>query len=160
MFRFRARKCHALPSGRSQGGYSLIEVLVTTSLAATLVGVAGTSLPSMLSSHALHSATFQVIEDLRLARQRAIATNGRARIVFGSGSYLVRRENPAGSGNYVTDGASRQLPNGVSVEVDPDEDPTFDSRGLTAQPYTITLSNDHDTTRTITVTAIGRVNVD
>ena len=158
MLPFRSCTCHILPSGRSQAGYSLIEVLVTTSLAATLVGVAGTNLPPMLASHALQNATFQVIEDLRLARQRAIATNGSARIVFGSGSYVVQRENSAGS--YVADGGSRQLPNGISVEVDPDEDPTFDSRGLTAQPYTITLSNIYDTTRNITVTAIGRVNVD
>ncbi len=160
MFLFRSRTCHGRPSRRSEAGYSLIEVLVTTSLAATLVGVAGTNLPSMLASNSLQNASFQVIEDLRLARQRAIATNGRARIVFGSGSYVVRRENPAGSETYVTDGGSRQLPRGITVAVAPNESPTFDSRGLAVQPYTITLTNAYATTRTITVTAIGRVNVD
>jgi hypothetical protein len=71
----------------------------------------------------------------------------------------VRRESPAGSGTYVDDGAPRSLPSGVAVSASPG-DPIFDSRGLTAQPYTLIVQNGYETSKTITVTGIGRINVD
>jgi prepilin-type N-terminal cleavage/methylation domain-containing protein len=60
---------------------------------------------------------------------------------------------------YVDDGAPQSMPAGVTIESDP-VDPTFDSRGLMTQPYTITLTNSQSTTKTIDLTIIGRINVD
>jgi Tfp pilus assembly protein FimT len=142
----------------SRAGYSLIEILVACALAGALFGAAAPRLPPMMASFALRNTTFQVANDLRLARQRAIATNGKGRIVFSSGSYRLRRESPVGSNTFVDDGAPRPVPAGTSLSSD-SGDPTFDSRGLTNAPYAITVNNGYST-KTITVSAIGRVAVD
>jgi Tfp pilus assembly protein FimT len=120
------------------------------------MGTAIPRMPAMLGSFALQNTTFEIANDLRLARERAVATNGKGRIVFASDTYQLRRETSPG--NYVDDGAVRSLPSNTSVTSAP-VDPTFDSRGLVAAPYTITVANGYST-KTITVTAIGRVVVD
>jgi prepilin-type N-terminal cleavage/methylation domain-containing protein len=142
-----------------QAGFSLMEVLVAVALVTIVFAAAGPSISAMRGSFELQNATFQIANDLRLARERAIATNGKGRIVFSSDSYLLRRESPVGSGTYVDDGAPFSLPVGVTASSNP-ANPTFDSRGLTAQPYTITLTNTAANQKTITVTAIGRISVD
>lgn len=140
----------------SQSGYSLIEVLVGCALGGVLMAAALPQLPRMWSSFQLQNATFQVANDLRLARERALVTNGKGRIVFSSASYQLRRESPVGSGTYVNDGASIPLPSTASVSSNP-VNPTFDARGLApAAPYTITVSNG-TSTKTITVSTVGRV---
>ena len=143
----------------SHGGYSLIEVLVACSLAGVVMAAALPQLPRLWSTFQLQNATFQVANDLRLARERALATNGKGRIVFASTTYQLRRESPVGSGTYVNDGAAMQLPSTTSLTSSP-VNPTFDARGLApAAPYTITLSNG-TSTKTITVSTVGRVTVD
>jgi prepilin-type N-terminal cleavage/methylation domain-containing protein len=142
----------------SHAGYTLIEVLMACVIVGVVLSAAVPQLPRMLRSYDLQNTTFRIVNDLRLARERAIATNGKGRIVFGSGNYQRRREDPVGSGTYVDDGGVVDVPDGTTVTPNP-VDPTFDSRGLATAPYTITLDNGY-TTKTITVTAIGRVNVD
>jgi len=122
------------------------------------MGTAIPRMPVLLGTFAIQNTTFEIANDLRLARQRAVATNGKGRIVFGSDTYQLRRETPIGSGTYVDDGAVRPLPSNTSVTSAP-ANPTFDSRGLVAAPYTITVANGYST-KTITVTVIGRVVVD
>ncbi len=146
------------PTLRTDRGYSLMELLVACAIAGAVMGAAAPRIPAMLSSFALQNTTFQIANDLRLARERAIATNGKGRIVFASGNYRLRRETPPGSDSYVDDGAVRTVPDGTTVTPNP-VDPTFDSRGLVTAPYTITIANASNT-KTITVTAIGRVVVD
>lgn len=150
------RSCHRIVW--THQGYSLMEVLVACAIAGAVMGAAAPRLPTMLASFALQNTTFQIANDLRLARERAIATNGKGRIVFGAGNYQIRRESPVGSGTYVEDGGVRTVPAGTTVTPNP-LNPTFDSRGLVAAPYTITIANA-STIKTITVTAIGRVVVD
>jgi Tfp pilus assembly protein FimT len=123
------------------------------------MGAAAPRLPAMLTSFSLRNTTFQIANDLRLTRERAITTNGKGRIVFATnGNYQIRRESPPGSGTFVDDGAVRSVPDGTTVTPNP-LDPTFDSRGLVTAPYTITVAHG-STTKTITVTAIGRIQVD
>jgi prepilin-type N-terminal cleavage/methylation domain-containing protein len=147
------------PHRDPQAGFSLIEVLVAIALMTVVFAAAFPSISTMRGSFELQNATFQVANDLRLARQRAIATNGKGRIVFSSDTYQLRRESPVGSGTYVNDGAVFPLPVGVTASSNP-ANPTFDSRGLVVQPYTITLTNTAGTEKAITVTAIGRISVD
>ena len=141
----------------SQRGYSLIEVLVGCALAGVVMTAAVPTIPPMLASFQLQNATFEIANDLRLARERAVTTNGKGRIVFGTTNYQLRRESPVGSGTYVNDGASHSLPSNTTATSNP-ANPTFDSRGLTSAGYTITVANAYST-KTITVSAIGRVAV-
>jgi prepilin-type N-terminal cleavage/methylation domain-containing protein len=142
----------------SAKGYSLIELLVACALVGVVLSAASTRLPVMLNSFALQNATFQIANDLRLARARAIATNGKGRITFASTTYQARRESPVGSGTYVSDGALQSLPTGITVASNP-VNPTFDSRGLMTQTYTITLTSPQSHTKTIALTALGRISV-
>jgi Tfp pilus assembly protein FimT len=136
-----------------------MEVLVACALVSLVLAAAGPSISAMRNSFELQNATFQVANDLRLARERAIATNGKGRMVFAVTEYQLKRESPVGSGTYVNDGAVFELPTGVTAASNP-ANPTFDSRGLTAQAYTITLTNSAGTAKTISVTVIGRISVD
>jgi prepilin-type N-terminal cleavage/methylation domain-containing protein len=138
-------------------GFTLVEVLVAVIVAGVIVAAGAPAIPRLLSSFSLRNTTFAVAQELRLARQRAVTARTNARITFSSSSYLRQRESPAGSNTYITDGATVSLPSGITVTSDP-VNPTFDRRGLIAQPYTITVT-DGTYTKTLTVAGIGRVDV-
>ncbi len=115
-------------------------------------------IPRTIASFSLQNATFAVAQELRVARQRAITTRAKARIEFPSTTtYKRRRESPAGSNTYVDDGGVTTLPSGVTASSNP-VNPTFDRRGLIANAYTVTLT-DGSLTKTVTVTGIGRIDV-
>jgi len=134
----------------------MLETLISVALAGIVTGASASSLPPMLAAFSRQNAIAQVAGDLRLARERAVTSNGKARVVFSADSYTLQRENPAGSAVYIDDGAPQPLPVGITVSANP-VDPTFDSRGLTTQNYAITLTDRYDRSQTITVTGIGRV---
>jgi prepilin-type N-terminal cleavage/methylation domain-containing protein len=142
----------------SSAGFTLFEVLITVVLAGVITAAAATRMPVMLSSFALQNATFAVAQELRVARQRAVTMGARARVTIASDQYIRRRESPPASNTYVDDGAVETMPNGVTLSVNP-SDPIFDRRGLTAQPYTVTLTDAYSNTKTVTVNGIGRVDV-
>ena len=145
--------------GVSQAGYTFIEMAVTLSIVGVVSATGMTRVPRLLSSYNVSGSATQVVNDLRLARMRAVTQNARARLRFtGASTYVRERESPAGSNAYVTDGPPNTLPTGVSVSVTPGT-PTYDSRGLATQQYTLTVTNSYGTTRTVTVTGIGRVNL-
>lgn len=144
--------------GGSQAGYTFIEMAVTLALVGVVSATGAAHIPRMLASYDLSATATRVANDIRLVRMRAVTQNARARLLFTGSTYAPERESPAGTGTYVADGATTTLPSGVTVTVTPG-DPTFDSRGLTTQPYTVTVTNTYGTTRTITVTSIGRVNL-
>ena len=154
--------CHERTAGSGvaiwrQAGFSFVELLVTLAIGGILAAVAAPRIPVMLASYDVAEATRQVALDLRLARGRAITSNGHARLQFDGYTYTPQRESAPGSGTYVSDGALQKLASTVTVTTNPGA-PTFDSRGLTTQAYTVTLSNSYGTTKTITVTTIGRIN--
>ncbi|MBI3770913.1 MAG: GspH/FimT family pseudopilin [Deltaproteobacteria bacterium] len=147
----------AAATGR-QAGFSFIEVVVTAAIVSLLAATAVPRIPVMLATYDLTEATQEVALDLRLARARAITSNGHARLQFDGQTYTRQRESTPGSGAYVSDGAPQDLPGNVTVTTNP-ATPTFDSRGLTTQPYTVTFTSSYGSTKTITVTTIGRINV-
>lgn len=139
-------------------GYSLIEVAVVLALVGIVTATGLPRLPRMLAAYDLSNGAQQLANDLRLARMRAVTSGDKARIQFGTGNYVPERESEPGSGAFPPDGATQMLPSSVTVASAP-ADPTFDSRGFAVQPYTITLTSKYGETKTITVTSIGRVNV-
>ncbi len=155
--------CHERTAGLAsaiwrRAGFSIIELMATMAIGAIVMAVAAPRIPVMLATYDVSEAARQIALDLRLARGRAIATNSHARLQFDVQSYLPQRESPANSNAYVTDGGLQRVATTVTIATNPGN-PIFDSRGLTTQAYTITLSNGYGTTKTITVTTIGRVNV-
>ena len=142
-----------------EAGFTLIEVLTACALMTVVFAAALPRISAMRASFDVQSTTFQIANDLRLARERAITTNGKGRVAFSSSNYQVRRESPVGSGTYVNDGGSVPLPTGVTASSNP-TNPTFDSRGIPASAYTITVTKAGATAKTITVNVIGRINVD
>lgn len=143
---------------KTQGGYSVIELAVALGLFGILWAMGAPSIPLLLSSYDLSNTTQQVMSDLRRARARAITTNAQARLQFGSGAYVIERESPRGSGSYVVEGGKVSLPATVHVSAAP-VDPTFNSRGLLTVPTTITVRGAYGKTKTLTVSAIGRVTI-
>jgi prepilin-type N-terminal cleavage/methylation domain-containing protein len=139
-------------------GFTLVEVVVACALMTLVFAAALPRIVTLRASFDVQNTTFQIANDLRLARERAITTNGKGRVAFSSTNYQVRRESPVGSGIYVADGGSVSFPHGVTALSSP-INPTFDSRGIPVAPYTITVSKTGATAKTITVTAIGRINV-
>ena len=153
--------CHERTPGSGvaiwrQAGFSFVELMVTLAIGGILAAVAAPRIPVMLASYQVAEATRQVALDLRLSRGRAITSNGHARLEFDGHTYTPKLESAPGT--YVSDGALQKLASTVTVTTDPGP-PTFDSRGLTTQAYTVTLTSSYGTAKTITVTMIGRVNV-
>lgn len=143
---------------RRQGGFSMIETLTAAALVGVMAMIAMPRIPRMIGVYDVSNTASQIALDIRLARERAITTNAKARLQLTSTNYTPQRESPAGSNTFVSDGAVTNLPNGVTVTTNPDT-PTFDSRGLTTAAYTVTITNSYGDTKTITVTTIGRINV-
>ncbi|SRR6266404_1134767 len=145
-------------SRRRQGGFSAVETLVVAGLTGIVAMMGMPRIPRMVAEYDVANTASQIALDLRLARERALTTNARARLNIGSTAYTPQRESPSGSGTYVSDGGVQNLANGITVTTDPST-PIFDSRGLTAQAYTVTVTNAYGDAKTITVTTIGRINV-
>lgn len=67
----------AIPYGRPDQGFSLIELLVAISIAALLVTIAAPSLAQLVTSLQLSAASNTFVSGLHLARSEAIKRNGR-----------------------------------------------------------------------------------
>ncbi len=149
------RFTHAI---RRQDGFSIVETLVVAGLAGIVAAMAVPRIPRMVAVYDAATTASQIALDLRLTRERAVTTNAKARITFSSTAYQPQRESPAGSGTYISDGAQQDLTSGITVTTNPST-PIFDSRGLTTQAYTVTVTNAYGDSKTVTVSAIGRINV-
>lgn len=88
---------HSTRRPRSDGGFSLIELVVVMVIAAVMAAVAVPTLSSLASTRSSAAARL-LVRDLSYARERAIATGLRTWIVFnvGTHSYTLLQE-PSGS---------------------------------------------------------------
>ena len=143
---------------RGQDGFTIVELVVVAGLAGIVAAIAVPRVPRMVAVYDAANMASQIALDLRLARERAVTTNAKARLSFSTTAYQPQRESPAGSGTYISDGAQQNLANGITVTTNPST-PIFDSRGLTTQAYTLTITNAYGDSKTITVSVIGRINV-
>ena len=139
-------------------GFTIVELVVVAGLAGIVAAIAVPRVPRMVAVYDAANMASQIALDLRLARERAVTTNAKARLSFSTTAYQPQRESPAGSGTYISDGAQQNLANGITVTTNPST-PIFDSRGLTTQAYTLTITNAYGDSKTITVSVIGRINV-
>ena len=109
--------------------------------------------------YALSGAAHQIVGDLELARQRAIARNKRFRVNFNAsaGSYVLEREEAPSS--FVADGATQKLPHGAVLGTVNPGNPIFDTRGMLAAGVTLSVTVPNAGTRTVTINVLGKTTV-
>lgn len=100
MGRFRSSGCPGAtpPDGRSEGGFSLIEVLIVLAILSTLMALGSFALISFWRAQQLTGATNELLTDLRDAQARARSEETPFKVIFdvGADTYEVwRMPDPA-----------------------------------------------------------------
>ena len=140
-------------------GFTLVELVITVGLIAALSGIVVPAVVDSMRRYSLITASQQVISTIRAARVQAIGRNATLRVRFNF---------PAGGQYQVLDGADEAvgdvqfLPTGANFgSISGDIEITTSGRVVpmtgAATAATIVVSNDDGQTRTITVSASGRV---
>lgn len=143
----------------------MIELMVAVAVAAIMVSAVSLGFRGMMSATSLDAASRDVSAHLALARMRAVANLGRARLAFSpqlNAHWLEVFDDSAGG--FVVEGPVVNLPQGVSVSSGDDglAAPTsvfyvrFNSRGSAVDPsgtfvgeQSISLCDGHDTVRIV-----------
>jgi len=109
--------------------------------------------------YALSGAAHQIVGDLELARQRAIARNKRFRVNFNAsaGSDVLEREEAPSS--FVADGATQKLPHGAVLGTVNPGNPIFDTRGMLAANTNVPVTVTGAGTKTVTINVLGRTTI-
>ena len=142
---------------RAQRGVTLIEAVITVAMTAVALTISVPQFRTLRGPYQITAATHQVVAAVEGARLRAIARNVRYRVSFGAqgSSYTVERE--ATLNNFVAEGGTQALPNGVRASTG--IAPLFDTRGMLAAPVTVTLTATAVPTKTITINALGQATI-
>jgi Tfp pilus assembly protein FimT len=138
---------------RGQEGFSLIQLLVTTTIVALLLGAASPNIASVSRVYGVRSAARQVYGELQKARMAAVTENRSYTFaVDDSGtSYSV---GPSGAAVSKALYASSQ---GVTISAA--NALTFTSTGTTSTTATITVTNPWGDTVGVSVSPGGRVRI-
>ncbi|TMA83640.1 MAG: hypothetical protein E6J71_20100 [Deltaproteobacteria bacterium] len=144
---------------RGSRGTSLLEVLTASAIMATVLGIGVPRLVMLRAPYALSGAAHQIVGDLELARQRAIARNKRFRVNFNAsaGSYVLEREEAPSS--FVADGATQKLPHGAVLGTVNPGNPIFDTRGMLAANTNVPVTVTGAGTKTVTINVLGRTTI-
>ncbi len=145
---------------KSQRGFTLLETLVTASIAGTLAAVTVPGMSSALNSHRLTAGLRGAVGSIRVARSTAVTRNEQARVfVSEDRTTLVVQGSRDGFATVTSIGTPLVLDGGVTV-VSPDNILlTFTPQGTVANAVTVTLQNARGDTRTILVGLIGSVDI-
>lgn len=142
----------AVKKNSKSPGFTVIELLVTISVAGLLMSIAIPSYFRTLPGLRLGDAARQVATDLQSVRMKAIAQNIPYQVTFSSTSYMLQKCN----GACIADSGNMALPDGITVT---GSSPTqFQARGNVPADVTITLSNG-TTQKWVCVRVAGRVRV-
>ena len=146
--------------GRSQKGFTILEILVATSIFVALTAAAFPNMARSLRGHRLTAAARKTAGILRVARSTAITRNQQARITLSNGSQTLRVETaPTGSTTWTATGSAVTFDNGVSVS-SPTTSPivTFENTGIVSSSVTVTVSGG-SATKNLTVGVLGNVDI-
>ncbi len=133
-------------------GFTLMELVITLGILATLLAVAEPNLDLFSSSYKLRGAAREVATDLQFARLLAVKENKDFRVDISSQSYQVVRVidgSVAKSRNLSPDYPDITLTN-ISIP--------FDSRG-NSSANTVTVANPRGA-KNVTVVTTGRVKIE
>src|SRR5581483_6163411 len=141
---------------RIEGGFSLIELLIVTGIAAMLMMFAAEGFVAAATRSQARAVTVEIGGILRTARQAALTERHPVQITFdaaGTKLHVVGAE-PYGLGLYDFSGT------GVSIgSITGGPLVTFYPSGRSASPTTIQVMSRHRDTWRITVSLTGRVNL-
>ena len=116
------------------------------------------NLRAMSAPWALSGATTQIVADLQVARQRAIARNARYRITFTAPrSYVLEIETSPNT--FVADTAVQKLPAAATLGTVNPGMPIFDTRGMLGATVTLSLTVPNAGTRTVTINVLRKTTV-
>lgn len=139
-------------------GFSLLELIITLSLASILAGISVLSHRALRPSLDLGTATRQVVMDLKVARMRAVSSNVNHRVVFREGGNTYQSQYKNGSG-YLDDGVGIALPRGIVIAACTAKDAaiSFRPRGNASSFGTVIIRNANGDVRHIIVDIAGQV---
>jgi type IV fimbrial biogenesis protein FimT len=141
----------------NQDGKTLMEMLIVVAMIGVLAGIAVPNFLRLRSHVQISAATAEIASELRLARQLAIASRERVRLLFDAQRHVIATE-------FVTRGTTHHVYRygDKSLEVEePSGGPeiVFYPSGRLATPTTIRLRNAVGQAEELTVSLTGRVSV-
>jgi prepilin-type N-terminal cleavage/methylation domain-containing protein len=137
---------------RREDGFSLIELMIVVALVAVLAGMTVPAMAGAIKEYELITAGQQVVSTIRSARLQAVSKNMILKVRFdfpADGQYQIVDVADASAG------AVQVL--GNDVMFDGFTDVQFTTSGRIAAPITVTVANDSDQSRTISVSTSGQV---
>jgi prepilin-type N-terminal cleavage/methylation domain-containing protein len=136
---------------RSDGGFTMVELLIAVAIASVLVAVTYTTWQKYSNQQRLRYSVIQVASGLREGEERAKAERATYTVTFtaNSSTYVIQRTS--GGGGFLERAA---LPPGVTPQAT--DTVTFSAFGVPDAAHTITLQNSTGT-KTASVDAAGGI---
>jgi type IV fimbrial biogenesis protein FimT len=142
-----------------QEGHTFMELMVVLAVTGIISALAIPNFLTLNSGVQIHSATEEVVSELRLARQLAITHRDRVRITFDLEQQALVSQFVNGS-EATLHHVYRYADKGVAID-EPSAGPEilFHPSGRSATATTIHLRNKEGQTQTVTVGITGRVSI-
>lgn len=133
--------------------------MVTSGIIGALAAVTFPGMAAGLSAHRLTAGLRETVGIIRVARSSAISRNVQGKIVVSDdGTSLTVQVNRAGTWTAI--GTPVVLDGGVTVSsVSPANGLLFTTQGAVANPVTVTVRNALGSTRQISVSLLGSVDI-
>jgi len=145
---------------RTQGGFSLAEMLVTIAIGGILTALAIPNFSQIRTTYRLRGATHEIFTALQRARITAIKENKRYRFSVSGSTYSVysdaNRDRTFTDGEIVLTRDIHSTARDVSISTSATID--FATNGTAVTAGTVTLSNGSQT-KTVSVSLAGRVKI-
>ena len=143
---------------RTNRGFSLVEMLVTVLVLGMVIAFSVPAFQSFGNTHRLHGATLNMSENLRVLREKAMATGQSQTMHFGTTPYPPGKTWLYHVHNGISVPAGWDLPRGITFQTI-GINPTFDKTGRTTGGATgmIVLRNRRGERDTVNILASGMI---